>query len=54
MRRKTLANNIADAFDIEKQKVIELLKNLNYNESVRGEALGLDDYVRIAAKLDDR
>jgi 16S rRNA (adenine1518-N6/adenine1519-N6)-dimethyltransferase len=51
MRRKTLANNIADVFKIEKQQVIKILTDLNYPESIRGEALGLEDYIKIAQKL---
>lgn len=52
MRRKTLANNVEAVIGVPKEKVKELLTELGYQPSVRGEALGLDDYIAIADALD--
>lgn len=52
MRRKTLANNIVAAFATKKEETAKMLAALGYNENVRGEALELTDYVKIASQLD--
>ncbi|MDD3946354.1 MAG: 16S rRNA (adenine(1518)-N(6)/adenine(1519)-N(6))-dimethyltransferase RsmA [Clostridia bacterium] len=51
MRRKTLANNIAAAFPVSKQRAAELIKESGLNEQIRGEALTLEDYKLIVSKL---
>ena len=48
-RRKTLVNALekTDIFN-SKQEIIEILKKLDLNEKIRGEALSLEDYANIA------
>ena len=48
MRRKTLANNLSQAFGITKQEATERIESAGFNPLVRGEALSLDDYVRLS------
>lgn len=54
MRRKILAANIAAAFpSVPKDKAKDILTSLGYSESIRGEALGTEDYIRIADAISD-
>ena len=53
MRRKTLINNIEAGYKIDKTSVAKVLNGLNINEKVRGEALGIDEYIKIAKGLDE-
>ena len=48
MRRKTLVNNLSQAFGISKQETTEKIVAAGFNEMVRGEALGLDDYIKLS------
>lgn len=48
MRRKTLVNNLNAAFGISKTEAAERLLRAGLDEKVRGEALSLDDYVRLS------
>lgn len=51
MRRKTFLNNISNAFNISKDTIKEVLKELNIDENIRGEAVSIDNYIAIAKKL---
>jgi len=51
MRRKTLINNIANAYKIEKDEIAKILKGLGIDEKVRGEELDIDKYIALADKL---
>lgn len=51
MRRKTFLNNISNAFNISKDTIKEVLKELNIDENIRGEAVSIDSYIAIAKKL---
>ncbi len=51
MRRKTLVNNIGASLGIDKERAKETLKLLGYPESIRGEALSIEDYIKIAKQL---
>ncbi len=51
MRRKTLVNNIANVFKMNKEDIINILKEMNINEKVRGEALDIDQYIALADKI---
>ena len=53
MRRKTLVNNIGASLGITKDRAKEVLVNLGYSESIRGEALSIEDYIKIAEALHD-
>ncbi len=53
MRRKTLINNIEAGYKLDKAVVAKMLNSLNINEKVRGEALGIDEYIKIAKGLDE-
>ena len=53
MRRKTLINNIEAGYKLDKAAVAALLNSLGLNEKVRGEALGIDEYIKIAKGLDE-
>ena len=50
-RRKTLANNIATAFNKAKQDIENALKELGFDASVRGEVLTMEDFLRVYNKL---
>ena len=51
MRRKTLVNNLNASFGISKQEATERLNRAGLDEKVRGEALSLDDYVRLSKEF---
>lgn len=53
MRRKTLVNNIGASLGITKDRAKEVLVSLGYSESIRGEALSIEDYIKIAEALHD-
>ncbi len=53
MRRKTLANNVEAVIGVPKETVKGILTELGYNPSIRGEAMSLSDYVRVADALSD-
>ena len=48
MRRKTLANNLSQAFGISKQEATDKIESAGFDPLVRGEALGLDDYINLS------
>ena len=52
-KRKTIANNISKDFKINKEEFTSILKLLNLDENVRGDALSTDDFVAISQKLDN-
>ena len=54
MRRKTLANNLSVAFQIDKQEVGKLIEEAGFSPMVRGEALSLDDYKKLTKTLETR
>ena len=53
MRRKTLINNIEAGYKLKKDSLAKMLNSLGYNEKVRGEALNIDDYIKIAKGIDE-
>lgn len=54
MRRKTLANNLSVAFQIDKQEAGKLIEEAGFSPMVRGEALSLDDYKKLIKTLETR
>ena len=48
MRRKTLANNISVAFNMDKQTATEKITAAGFAPLVRGEALSLQDYISLS------
>ena len=52
-RRKTLANGIGNAADlpITKQQTMETLRDLGWNESLRGETLTLEEFATLSDAL---
>jgi len=54
-RRKTLVNCLRaqDWVDKDREELISLLKQCGFNENIRGEALSLEDFIRLAQKLKD-
>lgn len=48
MRRKTLANNLAQAFGISKQEATDKIVAAGFEPMVRGEVLSLDDYIKLS------
>ncbi len=52
MRRKTLANNLSVAFQMDKQEAGKLIEEAGFSPMVRGEALSLDDYKTLAKTLE--
>ena len=51
LRRKTLLNGLANAGIASKEKLKEILQELNLSENVRGESLGIEQFAEIANKL---
>lgn len=51
MRRKTLVNNLNASFGISKQEATERLNRAGLDERVRGEALSLNDYIRLSKEF---
>ncbi len=54
MRRKTIANNLSVAFQIDKQEAGKLIEEAGFSPMVRGEALSLDDYKKLTKTLETR
>lgn len=54
MRRKTLANNLSVAFQIDKQEAGKIIEEAGFSPMVRGEALSLDDYKKLTKTLETR
>lgn len=50
-RRKTLLNGLANAGIASKEKLKEILQELNLSENVRGESLSIEQFAEIANKL---
>ena len=48
MRRKTLANNLSQAFGISKQEATEKIVSAGFDGMVRGEVLSLEDYINLS------
>ena len=47
MRRKMLTNNLMSGYSISREAALDILKRADISPTVRGEALSLDDFVRI-------
>ena len=54
MRRKTLVNNLSAGFSITKIEAGDILSSLSLPVSVRGEALGIEDFARISDKIEEK
>jgi 16S rRNA (adenine1518-N6/adenine1519-N6)-dimethyltransferase len=53
-RRKTLANALnSEDLNLTRDKVVSILKEINLDERIRGEALSLDLYAKLSTKLID-
>lgn len=53
MRRKTLVNNLATAFSLDKASVEEVLARCDLKENCRGEELSVSKFVELAKTLRD-
>lgn len=53
MRRKTLANNLSAAFGLSKEDATALIEKAGFKPLVRGEALSLDDFVKLSRAMKD-
>lgn len=51
MKRKTLVNALTGYKNKEKQDIINILRELNFNEKVRAEQLTLEQFVKIYEKM---
>lgn len=51
MRRKTLANNLSQAFGISKAEATDKIVAAGFDAMVRGEALSLDDYISLSHRF---
>ena len=54
MRRKTLANNLASSFGMNKAAAAEVVEESGFPALVRGETLSLDDFVTLSHALKKR
>ena len=50
-RRKTLANGLASGLGIDKAVINDMLEDLGYSKTVRGEALKIEDFARISDEI---
>lgn len=51
MRRKTLANNLAAAYSVPREKANEAIAAAGFPPLVRGETLSLSDYIKLLGAL---
>ncbi len=51
MRRKTLANNLTAAYKMPRARAVALLGDCQLDEKVRGEALSVEQLVRLANSM---
>jgi len=51
MRRKTLANNLSQAFGISKEEAIEKIEKAGFSAMIRGEVLSLNDYISLSKQF---
>lgn len=52
MRRKTLANNLSVAFNMDKQTATDKIVSAGFSPLVRGESLSLEDYIKLSRVLE--
>lgn len=50
-RRKTLVNNLRDEYDITKEKLEQMLKDLNININARAEELSIEEFILLYRKM---
>ena len=50
-RRKTFLNGVSNNGLIEKEKLKNILEQLEIKESIRGENLSLEDFAKISNKI---
>lgn len=50
-RRKTLINALTNSNLVEKNKIKEILADLNIDERVRGESLSIEDFAKISSRI---
>lgn len=53
MRRKMLTNNLMSGYGLSREKAIDVLLKADISPTVRGEALSLDQYVKVLNVLKD-
>ena len=53
MKRKTIANNFSRAFGVSKERAEAFFKDLDLNPSFRAEQLKLEDYLKMATRLEN-
>lgn len=51
MRRKTLVNNLCSALNLSRAAAEQLLASCGYDVRIRGEKLGVEDFIRLAEAL---
>jgi 16S rRNA (adenine1518-N6/adenine1519-N6)-dimethyltransferase len=50
-RRKTLANNLSVGLQLEREKVIDIIKSAGLKDTVRAQELSVEDWLKLASKL---
>ena len=51
MRRKTLQNNLCVGFNLSKEESAQIISKLGFNQQVRAEMLGLEQFLKLAEIL---
>lgn len=51
MRRKTLANNLSQAFSLTKEEATNIIEKAGFSPLIRGEALSLEDYIKLSKQF---
>ena len=51
MRRKVLTNNLKNTYELSREKAEELLQNIGLDSKIRGEALSIDDYIKLLGEI---
>ena len=53
-RRKTLANNLKNSYNLSKEDIEEILVLNNYSITIRSEALSIDDIIKLSDKFREK
>lgn len=53
MRRKTLENNLLNAFSLSRAEIQKVISECGFSPSIRGEALSVSDFIKLSEKFPD-
>lgn len=53
-KRKTLLNNLSTGLEVDKIKILEILKENGFNETTRGESLSVADFIKLMKCINEK